>query len=190
MKRKNVLGIILVLSVCTFAKLSYAFELNPTEEQIHQAISTGAKHFMDIFESSTIKEARFGDWPKGDGGIVETKLIYLSIIASMRVRARMPEVSEDKIASVMNSKEMPVRISSSMNVFNVVLKQNGKSIEATRIEEAMQMPPSGGGGGDGHPQALKVYFNYDDVDPKAMSTIVLYEDFGEVEFKIDFSKFD
>ncbi len=185
MKYKKIFSIAMVFSVCVFARLSFAFEINPTEEQIQKALSSGTKHFMDIFESEPIKSARFGKWPNGDGGIVESKIIYASIISSMRVRSRMPDVSKEEIDAILNSKEMPVRISSTMNVFNVVMKQNGKTIEPSRIEKAMQMPP----GGDG-PQSFKVYFNYDDLDPKGKTTIVFFEDFGELEFPIDFSKFD
>ena len=185
MKYKKICNIAIIVSLCALTRLTFAFELNPTEEQIQKVLSFGSKHFMDIFGTEPIKSARFGNWPNGDGGIVENKLIYLSIISSMRVRSRMPDISQEEIDTIMNSKEMPVRISSSMNVFNVVLKQDGKTIEPSRIEKAMQMPPGGNG-----PQSFKVYFNYDDFDATSRATIVFFEDFGELEFPIDFSKFN
>jgi len=187
MKLKNILMLIVVISACLFSRLTFSFELMPSEKKIQKAVSTGTRHFMDIFESGPVKAARFGHWPDGDGGIIESKLIYLSIISSMRVRARMPEVSKEKIESVMNSKEMPIRISSSMNVFDVVIKQDGRSIKATHIDKAMQMPPALG---EGAPQSMKAFFNYDDIDTTGKATIVFYEDFGEIEFPVDFSKFD
>ncbi len=187
---KKFIPIIIVVLICSISSASFSFEVNPSDEKAHKAIALGSKHFMDVFAKEPVKFAIFGDWPKGDGGIFESKLIYLSIISSMRVRSRMPDVSDEKIQKVLNTTEMPVRISSSLKVFKVIIKQNGKTIEASRIEDAMTMPPMGGAGGGGHPQSLKAYFNYADLDPNGKATIVLYEDFGEIEFPVDFSKFD
>lgn len=187
MATRNIIIVIIVFFICIISRFSYSFELNPSEEMIQNAIRLGVSRSMGVFESDQVKPARFGDWPTGDGGIVESKLIYLAIISSMRLRANMPDVSKEEIDVIMNSKEMPIRISSSQKVFNVVLKQKGSAIQPSRIEEAMQMPP---GEARNHPQSLKAYFNYSDLDPKAKTKVVLFEDFGEIEFDVDFSKFD
>lgn len=187
MTTKNIMCVIIIFFICITSNFSYSFELNPTEEKIQEAIKLGTTRSMGVFQAEQIKPARFGDWPSGDGGIVESKLIYLSIISSMRLRARMPDVSKEEIDAIMNSEEMPIRISSSQKVFKVILKQSGRTIEPSRIEDAMQMPP--GGAGD-HPLSLKAYFRYSDLNPMAKTTVVLFEDFGEIEFEVDFSKFD
>lgn len=181
------LSVVIISFMCIASRFSYSFELNPTEEKIQNAVKLGGGRSMDIFESDQIKPARFGNWPSGDGGIVESKLIYLTIISSMRLRAGMPDVSKEEIAAIINSNVMPIRISSSKKVFNVVLKQRGKTIQPSRMEQAMQMPPAGA---ESPLQSLKAYFNYSDIDPMAKTKIVFIEDFGETEFDIDFSKFD
>lgn len=187
MTRKNSFPFIIIFFLSITSTFSYAIELNPTEEKIQDALRLGSRRSMAIFGTDQIKPARFGDWPSGDGGIVESKLVYLAIKSSMRLRAGMPEVSREEIDEIMNSKEMPIRVSSSQKVFNVQLKQKGKTIEPSRIEEAMQMPP---GGSSGSIQSKKVYFKYSELDPYAKTKVVLFEDFGEIEFDIDFSKFD
>ncbi|MGR3319961.1 MAG: hypothetical protein ACUZ8O_15950 [Candidatus Anammoxibacter sp.] len=189
MATRKIIPFFIIFFLCISAHFSYSIELAPTEEQIQNALKLGMSHNVNIFGLDEIKPARFGDWPNGDGGIVETKLIYLAIISSMRFNAGMPDVSKEKIESIMNSKDMPIRVSSTKKVFKVLLKQNGRTIEPSRIEEGMQMPPGGGSGGD-HPQSLKVYFNYSELNPKAKTTIVLVEDYGEIEFDIEFAKFD
>ena len=178
----------IILLLFTTARFSYSIDVFPTEEKIQDAIKLGSSHNMDIFRLDEIKPARFGEWPSGDGGIVETKLIYLTLISSMRLSAGMPEASKEKIESIMNSEDMPIRVSSTKKIFNVLLRQHGNTIQPSRVEQAMQMP-SGGGSGD-HPQSLKVYFKYSEIKPNAKTTIVLVEDYGEIEFEIDFSKFD
>ncbi|MGR3177357.1 MAG: hypothetical protein ACUZ8E_04815 [Candidatus Anammoxibacter sp.] len=191
MATRKIIPFFIIFFLCiTASRYSYSIELAPSEEQIENALKIGMSHNVNIFGLDEIKPACFGDWPGGDGGIVETKLIYLAIISSMRFNAGMPDVSKEKIESIMNSKDMPIRISSTQKVFNVLLKQNGRTIEPSRIEEGMQMPPGGGSGGGSHPQSLKVYFNYSELNPKAKTTIVLVEDYGEIEFDIEFAKFD
>lgn len=187
MSTRNIIAVIIIFLLSIPSTFSYSFELNPTDEKIQDALKLGSSGSMDIFGSDKIKPARFGNWPSGDGGIVESKLVYLAIKSSMRLRAGMPEVSKEEIDAIMNLKEMPIRISSSQKVFNVQLKQKGKIIEPSRIEEAMQMPPGGSGG---NVQSLKVYFKYSELDPYARTKVVLFEDFGEIKFDIDFSKFD
>lgn len=187
MSKRNIVQCILICFIVLAVRVSYSFELNPSEEKIQNAITQGTRNFMDIFESKLVKPARFGNWPSEDGGLIESKLVYLAIKSSMRVRARMPEISKEEIEEIVNSSEMPIRVSSSKNIFNVVLKQNEKTIEPSRIESAMQMPPAGT---DSHLVSLKVFFKYSDINPVARTTVVLYEDFGEIEFEVDFSKFD
>lgn len=189
---KDVIKVIIIFLCLIFSGISYPFEINPTEKQIEDAIAHGKLHSWDVFESDRIKAAQFGEWPASDGGIVESKLVYLTIVSSMRVRANMPDISKEQIDTIMQSKEMPIRIASSQNVFNIVLKQGDKTIEPLRIEKAaMGMPPGGPGGEQGgRVQALKVFFNYAELDPKGEAKVIFYEDFGEKEFSIDFSKFD
>lgn len=185
---KNVIKVIIIFLCLIFSGISYPFEINPTEKQIEEAIAHGKLHPWDVFETDRIKPAQFGEWPASDGGIVESKLVYLTIVSSMRVRANMPDISKEQINTVMGSKEMPIRIAASQNVFNIVLKQGNKTIEPVRIEKAMEMPPAGAPGGRLH--ALKVFFYYSELNPKEETKVIFYEDFGEKEFSIDFSKFD
>ena len=185
---KNSIPIIIIFFLSITSTFSYAIELNPTDEKIQDALKLGSSRTMDIFGTEQIKPSRFGKWPSGDGGIVESKLVYLAIKSSMRLRAGMPAVSKEEVDAIMDLEEMPIRISSSQKVFNVQLKQKGKTIEPSRIEEAMQMPPGGGAGGG--IQSKKVYFKYSELDPYAKTKIILFEDFGEIEFDIDFAKFD
>jgi len=187
MTAKRVIPLIIIFAMFIVPRLSYSIVLNPTDEKIEEAVNLGIGSTMNIFGTDSIKPARFGDWPAGDGGIVESKLIYLSIISSMRLRAGMPDASKDEIEAIINSPVMPIRVSSTKKIFNVILKQQGKSIQPARVEQAMQMPPSGPGS---KVKSLKAYFNYADLDPMAKTEVILIEDFGEIKFDVDFSKFD
>lgn len=187
MSKKFIASSAIIILIALTASVSFAYELNPTQEKIEAAVKAGMMS-RDLFGSDRIKGARFGEWPGGNGGLVESKLVYLTIVSAMRMGARMPDLSSEEIGAIVNSTEMPIRISSTERVFNVVLKQGGRTIQPSRMEQAMQMPPAGGSGA--HPQSVKAYFRYSELDPQAKTRIVFIEDFGEIEFDIDFSAFD
>lgn len=177
-------GFLLVFIMCVnFTNVSYCIELNPTKEQIEDAIKLGESNpGKKIFEAGFVKQAIFGNWPNYGGGMVKTKLVDLAVMSAMKRIARKT-LSEEEALNVMESNELTISYRGGDDVFRIKLRQG-----EVLIEPASMKRPEMGGDPKEHAVFFMVSFPYSKLDLDAKATIMVIKDFGEEKYEVDFSR--
>ncbi|MEK6767186.1 MAG: hypothetical protein AABY49_13305 [Planctomycetota bacterium] len=178
-------GFLLVFIMCVnFTNVSYCIELNPTKEQIEDAIKLGESNpGKKIFEAGFVKQAIFGNWPNYGGGMVKTKLVDLAVMSAMKRIARKT-LSEEEALNVMESNELTISYRGGDDVFRIKLRQGEVLIEPA----SMKRPEMGGKDPKEHAVFFMVSFPYSKLDLDAKATIMVIKDFGEEKYEVDFSR--
>ncbi len=172
----------------------YAIELQPSSEDVRQAIDRGVEAAKSHQPPDTFY-TRFG--ASDDlhaGGFLITKLGALSVMAThMALRGLQP--SDAEVAQVLEAKTMLVSATIFGNVGNfavdsyMVLDQQGKTIKPVNVRfdavagrsAAYPDPPK-------FKAKVVASFDYHDFDPRAATTITVFPaNGGEVNFPLDFS---
>lgn len=76
------------IMVCTailgIPALTEAFNIELTPEHVKEAMDYGKKYKgKEIFSSPTVKQACFGRYPEGDGGLIMSKFIRIAVVSAM-----------------------------------------------------------------------------------------------------------
>ena len=182
--KKSVFTFLFVIILCTsFTSLSEGIELNPTKEQIEEAVNCGKASPGDIFRTEYVSPATFGNWPEFGGGLVKSKLIQLAVVTAMKLRAKK-QISEEEIDKIMQTKDLDISYRVSTDVYKIKLRQG------TRIIEPKSMVKRDRGGKDPvkHVSFFVASFPYSKLDIDAETSVIVEKDFGTKEFLINFSR--
>ena len=165
--------------------LSEAFEVRLTQEQINEANEYGAKYKgKDVFESTIVKSACFGEYPGGDGGLIMSKYIRIAVVSAMMAIKDKTLTPED-IKDIEESTTFNVVVSVSDEKVKtpedvqIILKQGTNNILPQKTEFGMKYKDNR--------QGVVGVFSYGRVNPDANTTIVVKTGKDQKTFTIDFS---
>lgn len=177
-------GFLLVFIICVnFTNVSYCIELNPTKEQIEDAIKLGESNpGKKIFETGFVKQAIFGNWPNYGGGMVKTMLVDVAVTSAMLRKARKT-LNENDALAMLKTDALIISYRGGDDVFSIKLKQGEVMIEPSN----MKRPEMGDKDPKEHAALFMVSFPYSKLDPDAKATIMVIKDFGEEKYEVDFS---
>ena len=165
--------------------LSNAFDIYLTPSKSDEAIEYGKKYKgKDIFDSKVLKAACFGDYPKGEGGLVMSKYIETTIVSAMKSMKDKNITSEDVkeiegsttfnvVVYIANRFETPGDV-------QIILQQGTNNILPIKTEFSMRYKDAR--------QGVVGVFAYDRVDPKSTTTIIIKFNDRQRKYKIDFSR--
>ena len=165
--------------------LSEAFEVRLTQEQINEANEYGAKYKgKDVFESTIVKSACFGEYPTGDGGLIMSKYIRIAVVSAMMAIKDKTLTPED-IKDIEESTTFNVVVSvpgedvKAPEDVQIILKQGMNNILPQKTEFGMKYKDNR--------QGVVGVFNYGRVNPDANTTIVVKTRKVQKKYTIDFS---
>ena len=175
---------IIFVLVAAFSNISEGIEILPTQEQIDDAIKYGETHSENIFGSERMKPAAFGNWPDVGGGLTKSKLIRLTVISAMKVRAKK-KISKDDINTVLNSDSLSISYRGGDDVYKIKLMQGTRIIEPEEVRK-----PEMGDKDLKHKTIFTVAsFPYTALELNAKTTVIIVKDFGTEKYEVDFSSF-
>ncbi|TVL99260.1 MAG: hypothetical protein CV087_18730 [Candidatus Brocadia sp. WS118] len=178
------------LPVFTFVVLGIpvwcsAFDMQLTQEQIKEANEYGAQYQgKEIFKSPIGKSACFGEYPGGDGGVIMSKYMRITVSSAMRALKNETLTPQDlKELGASSTFNVIVSIPDE-NVQNpedvqIVLVQGTNNILPQKTEFGMKYKDKR--------QGVIGIFSYDKINPKANTTIMVKTRNDEKKFNIDFS---
>ena len=168
-----------------FTLSSNAFDIKLTHQQIKEASEYGAKYKgKDVFESPVVKLACFGEYPKGDGGVIMSKYIQTAVVSAMRAMKDQAITPED-IKEIEESITFNVVVSvedegiQAPEEVQIILKQGTNNILPLKTEFGMKYKDKRRG--------IVGTFQYEKINPRANTAIVVKTKKGENKYKIDFS---
>ncbi|MDR4505942.1 MAG: hypothetical protein MRK01_14305 [Candidatus Scalindua sp.] len=178
-----VFTIVSALSVA-LSSTSEGIERNPSQEQIDEVIRYGETHAENIFESELVKPATFGKWPDFSGGIIKSKLIRVTIISAMKVRAKKKLTDED-VNTILDSDTLEISYRGGEDVYKILLMQDSRVIEP----KAMKKPKMGKKDPQHKALFIVASFPYSEISLNAQTTVIVQKDFGTEKYEVDFSLF-
>ena len=182
--KRSIFAFILIFIICVACvNVSQGIEVNPTKEQINEAISYGEAHSGDIFKAEYIVPATFGNWPEFGGGLIKSKLVNLAVVSSMKLRGKKKLTSEEE-EEITKSKNLTISYRSSSDVHKIKLIQGSKVIEPVE----MTKPDLSDKDPTKHVMFITASFPYSELDPNAKTTIVVEKDFGAIRYEVNFSR--
>lgn len=165
--------------------ISDAFDIEPDDSQVKQAVRIGKKHKgIEIFDSPIVKNARLGKYPRGEGAMIMTKYIEIAVISAMREKGEKAITPED-IAEVQNAKTLKVIAMiigeniQTPGAVQIMLKQGGDFLLPMKTEFGMAYKDDR--------QSIVGHFQYEKIDPDATTKIYVKTSKEERKYKIDFS---
>ncbi|UJS18956.1 MAG: hypothetical protein L3J17_07865 [Candidatus Jettenia sp.] len=164
--------------------LSNAFDIQLTPEQIHEADEYGKKYKgKDIFYSDTVKQACFGEYPKGPGGLIMSKYMRIAVTSAMHAMKEKTLTAED-IKEIQHSTTFNVVVNIDEDIqaledVQIMLKQGTNIILPQNTEFGMKYKD--------RRQSVVGIFPYDKINPNANTTILIKTRKDQKEYKIDFS---
>ena len=165
--------------------LSEAFEVRLTQEQINEANEYGAKYKgKDVFESTIVKSACFGEYPGGDGGLIMSKYVRIAVISAMMAlkdktltKDDIKEIEESTIFDVVVT--VPEEYAKALEDVQIMLKQGMNNILPLKTEFGMKRKDKLRG--------VVGTFQYEKVNPKASTAIIVKTRKVQKKYTIDFS---
>ena len=178
------------LSVCTavffLPVITNAFDIQLTDKQIHDATDYGSKYKgKEVFDSDVIKSASFGDYPGGEGGLVMSKYVKLTVVSAM-MALKDKSLTPDDIKEITGSP-----------TFNVVIKTPDDGIEIpedvqiTLIQGSNNILPLKNEFGmkyKDNRQSVIGVFLYEKVNPHASTAVEVKTRKSLRKYKINFSQ--
>ncbi len=164
---------------------SDAFEIKLTQGQIREAIDYGSKYKgKEVFESSEVKKACFGEYPKGEGGIIMSKYVHTAIIAAMlNAKDKTIPPEDEKAIGESTTFDVVVKIiDEDVKIpedVQIILVQGTNNILPQKTEFGMK--------GKDNIQSIVGVFQQDKVNPKANATVIAKTRKGQKKYKVDFS---
>ncbi len=176
---------IVCITILGIPALSNAFDAHLTEKQIKEASEYGSKYKgKEVFGSPVVKKACFGEYPKGDGGIIMSKYIHTIVISAMMA-------TKDKTLTPEDMKE--IEASTTFNVVVVTSDEEVKTPEDAQIilvqgtNNVLPQKTAFGMKRKDNKQSIDGTFQCDKINPKASTAIVIKTRNGQKKYKIDFS---
>lgn len=179
------LGFVCIIALGGIPGLSNAFDIQLTQEQIEEAKEYGSKHKgKDIFDTPIGKTACFGEYPRGGGGLIMSKYIEIAVVSAMKAMQEktitpedMKEINESTTLKVVVSvPEESVQIPEDVQI---ILKQGTNTILPQKTEFGMKYKDKR--------QGVVGTFQYDKINPRANTAIIVKTKKSEEKYKIDFS---
>jgi hypothetical protein len=178
----------IVLGIPTW---SNAFDITLTPDQIHEANEYGQKYRgMEIFYSDAVKSACFGGYPKKPGGLVVSKYVSIALTSAMKA-TNNETLTDEEIQKVQDYTTFKVFVKTGKEIkaleeVLIRLVQGSNTIFPQKTEPYLT--------DKGKKRGVKGFFPYDDIDPNAITTIVvkirsapMHPAEFHKEYKIDFS---
>ncbi|OQZ02402.1 MAG: hypothetical protein B6D34_11020 [Candidatus Brocadia sp. UTAMX1] len=174
---------ILVFVISGMPALSGAFDIQLTQEQIEEAKEYGAKYKgKEIFNSPVVKSACFGEYPKGDGGLVLSKYIEIAVTSSMQAANNM-RMTSDEIREIEKSTAMKLVV----DVSEIV--ENPEDVEVFLVQESNTILPLKYEFGKEKRvvQDVVCFFQYEKLNPGVKTEIIIKTGDHQRKYKINFS---
>ena len=165
--------------------VSEAFEVRLTQEQVKETNEYGAKYKgKDVFESSIVKKACFGKYPDGEGGLIMSKYVRIAVISAMMAlkdktltKDDIKEIEESTIFDVVVT--VPEEYAKALEDVQIMLKQGMNNILPLKTEFGMKRKDKLRG--------VVGTFQYEKVNPKASTAIIVKTRKVQKKYTIDFS---
>lgn len=180
------LGIVCVaVAALETPKISGAFEIQLTQEQVKEAREYGAKYKgKDVFESDTVKSACFGEYPTGEGGLVMSKYIRIAVTSAM-MTTKDKTMSDDDVKEIKESSHLKVVLTvidddvKAPEDAQIILQQGTNNILPQKVESGMKYK--------NNVQSVIGIFQEERVNPRANTTIMVKTRKGTKKYSVDFS---
>lgn len=165
--------------------LSSAFDVKLTPAQIKEASEYGARYKgTDVFGSAVVKQACFGGYPNGEGGIIMSKYIHTAVISAM-MNLKDKTVAPEKLKEIEELTTFKVIVivseedAKAPEDVQIILTQGTNNILPQKTEFGMKRKD--------YKQSIDGTFLLDKINHKANTTIIVRTRKDEKRYKIDFS---
>jgi hypothetical protein len=186
----NLVRIFFSLSIILLILSREASGINvqPKQEEIDFAIKKGVEHEKDIFRSPDLKHACINFWPRQGGILVRSKLIDLTVTASMWFNEGQ-DISDREINDIVGSPYLKVQMRTKDDVI-ILMEQGASIIEPVNTDyedPCCELCKFDGGNRDRH-DFVTSNFLYNKLDPNAKTTIIIKGPYREREYNVDLSR--
>ena len=178
------LGII-GIALFGIAARSEAFEIKLKQEKIAEVSEYGKKYKgKEIFYSPIVKSACFGKYPDGEGGLIMSKYVRIAVISAM-MALKDKTVTRDDIKEIEESTSfdvvvtVPEEYAKAPEDVQIMLKQGTNNILPLKTEFGMKRKDT--------LRTLVGTFQYEKVNPKASTAIIVKTRKVQKKYTIDFS---
>lgn len=178
------LGII-GIALFGIAARSEAFEIKLKQEKIAEVADYGKKYKgKEIFSSPVVKSACFGKYPDGEGGLIMSKYVKTAIISAM-MTINDKILTKDDIKKIEESTSfdvvvtVPGEYAEAPEDVQIMLKQGTNNILPLKTEFGMKRKDT--------LRTLVATFQYEKVNPKASTAIIVRTRKVQKKYSIDFS---
>jgi hypothetical protein len=197
MKKRSAVGLI-ILTICCVVTIASAIEIQPSAEQIKQALEQGR-----AAATARVPPVELYSWfgPPGEPpnalrprGFLMTKMSGLAVMsAHFALRARQP--NEQEVRRVLDDEHLQVSVTLygdrrdfAQNTF-VMLTQGDRKIMPTQVRaDATADRTSAWPKSPAYRAKVVASFAYGDFDPKAKTQLSVFpRDGGELSFDLDFA---
>lgn len=180
-----IVPVCIVVTLAGLPAMSRAFDTKLTPEQIKEATDYGAKYKgTDVFGSTVVKQACFGGYPGGEGGIVMSKYIHAVVISAM-MNLKDKTVTEEKLREI---EEL-----TTFKVIVIVSEEEAKTPEDVQIilaqgtNNTLPQKTELGMKRKDYKQSIDATFLQDKINPRSNTAIIVKTRKDEKRYKIDFS---
>ena len=178
--------IMVCIAILGMPALTEAFDIGLTPERVKEAMDYGKKYKgKEIFSSATVKQACFGRYPEGDGGLIMSKFIRIAVVSAMMAM-------NDKTVTPGVLKE----IEEESATFDVVVNVSDEEIKAPEDVQIMLEQGSDvilpinykfGMKYKGKTRSVVGVFQNGKINPKINTTISVKTRNIQIKYKINFS---
>lgn len=162
-----------------------AFEIKLKQEKIAEVGAFGKKYKgKEIFYSPIVKSACFGKYPDGEGGLIMSKYVRIAVISAM-MALKDKTVTRDNIKEIEESTSfdvivtVPEEYAKAPEDVQILLKQGTNNILPLKTEFGMKRKDT--------LRTLVGTFQYEKVNPKASTAIIVKTRKVQKKYTIDFS---
>lgn len=162
-----------------------AFEIKLKQETIAEVAEYGKKYKgKEIFSSPVVKSACFGKYPDGEGGLIMSKYVRTAIISAMMAindkiltKEDIKKIGESTSFDVVVT--VPQEYAEALEDVQIMLKQGTNNILPIKTEFGMKRKDELRG--------IVGTFQYEKVNPKASTAIIVKTRKVQKKYTIDFS---
>ena len=180
-----IIQVCIAATIAGWPALSSAFDIKLTPEQIKEASEYGSRYKgTEVFGSTVVKQACFGSYPNGEGGIVMSTYIHTAVISAMMnlkdktvTPEKLKEIEElttFKVIVIVSEEEAKV-----LADVQIILAQGTNNILPLKTEFGMKRKD--------YKQSIDGTFLHDKINPNANTTVIVRTRKDEKRYKIDFS---
>ncbi|HHT9136593.1 MAG: hypothetical protein Q6358_09880 [Candidatus Brocadiales bacterium] len=165
--------------------MSEAFEIKLKQEKIAEVAEYGKKYKgKEIFYSPILKSACFGKYPDGEGGLIMSKYIKIAVISAM-MALNDKTLTKDDIKEIEESTSFDVVVTvpedyaEAPEDVQIMLKQETNNILPLKTVFGMKRKDK--------LRSVVSTFQYEKVNPKASTAIIVRTRKVQKKYTIDFS---